>query len=93
VRDVDLRQETQASLAEKLPQYDAVFVSGGNTFRLLECMKKSGFTALIKEFLEKGIIYIYLQVLEVVSVLPILNLPKKLMIQVSLNFQQMNMMD
>ncbi|GHV20899.1 hypothetical protein FACS189428_0530 [Clostridia bacterium] len=55
VTDVDLRQETQTSLAEKLPQYDAVFVSGGNTFWLLECMKKSGFTALIREFLKKGI--------------------------------------
>ncbi|MDR0860759.1 MAG: peptidase E [Candidatus Peribacteria bacterium] len=52
---MDLRQETQISLKEKLPQYDAVFVSGGNGFWLLECMKKSGFTALIREFLKKGI--------------------------------------
>ena len=55
---IDLKQETPESLPQKLQNIDAVFVSGGNTFYLLDCMRSSGFSKQIYDFLNKGGIYL-----------------------------------
>lgn len=35
-----------------------IFVSGSNTFHLLEKVRESGFDKVVKEFVDKGVIYI-----------------------------------
>jgi dipeptidase E len=41
-----------------LDQTDVVFVAGGNTFFLLQEMRKGGFAELIHDYIHKGMIYI-----------------------------------
>ncbi len=55
VEDYDLEGKTRENLIEDLREFDLLFVSGGNTFYLLEKANESGFTQLIKEnyFVEK----------------------------------------
>lgn len=57
---VDLKKfynKSQQSLLAKLSQYDLIWARGGNTFLLRYTMKRSGFDAVIKELLSKGIVY------------------------------------
>lgn len=56
--DIDLRKLKGKNLYKKLSNIDVIFVSGGNTFYLLEIMKKSGFDKIIKKLLAKGIVYV-----------------------------------
>jgi dipeptidase E len=44
--------------ARELLDFDLVFVNGGNTYYLLDWIRKSNFDETIKEFLEKGGLYI-----------------------------------
>jgi dipeptidase E len=41
-----------------LDDTDVIFISGGNTFFLLQEMRKSGFTELIPEYVKKGMTYV-----------------------------------
>lgn len=54
---VDLADFEQATLKEKLQNYDVVWAVGGNTFCLRHQMKRSGFEDIIQELLEAGIVY------------------------------------
>lgn len=54
---IDLKGENQQTLLEKLSGYDIIFVEGGNTFYLLDYVKKSGFDKIIGELLDRGKIY------------------------------------
>jgi len=56
--DVDLKQENESSLREKLAEIDIIFIGGGNTFYLLKYIRESGFDKVIKELLDKDMIYI-----------------------------------
>jgi len=56
--DVDLKKENEISLSRKLDGFDMVFVTGGNTFYLLEQVRNSGFDKAIRKFLNKGGIYV-----------------------------------
>ena len=56
--EVDIKNKNQNSLRIELKNCDAVFVSGGNSFYLLEKSLESGFDKVIKELIGKGIIYI-----------------------------------
>ncbi|RJQ24851.1 hypothetical protein C4577_06935 [Candidatus Parcubacteria bacterium] len=56
--EIDLKQESENSLREKIDGFDAVFVEGGNTFYLLDLVRKSGFDKVLIEFLDKGKIYV-----------------------------------
>jgi dipeptidase E len=56
--DVDLKQESESSLSKKLDGFDMVFVTGGNTFYLLEKVRDSGFDVAIRRFLDRGGIYV-----------------------------------
>lgn len=58
VAELDLKQENEDSLGEKLNNFDVVFVEGGNTFYLLKYVRESGFDKVLKPFLDRGGIYI-----------------------------------
>jgi dipeptidase E len=58
VTDYDLKGKNISTLRHDLSIYDVVFVEGGNTFYLLNEMRKSGFDIVIKELLDKGAVYI-----------------------------------
>ena len=57
VSDFTLTGKSQEEVREMLQRTDFVFVSGGNTFFLLQEMNRSGFSELIGEYIEKGMIY------------------------------------
>lgn len=58
VTEVDLDKENKNSLYEKLSSYDVIYVNGGNTFYLLDRIRKSGFGEIITRLLDDGKIYI-----------------------------------
>lgn len=58
VEDVDIAEKNEKQLEELLGDKDVIYVQGGNTFFLLDQMRKSGFTKIIKKLLKKGIVYI-----------------------------------
>jgi dipeptidase E len=55
--DFTLTGKTSAQVKEMLDSTDFLFVSGGNTFFLLQEMRKSGFDSLIHEYVKNGLIY------------------------------------
>ena len=58
VKDVDIEGKSESVLREELSGIDVLFVSGGNTFYLLEKARESGFDKLAKEFIDAGKVYI-----------------------------------
>jgi dipeptidase E len=58
VTDYDLKGKTEDELRSDLSDFHLIYVSGGNTFYLLNEMKKSGFDRVIKDLLNQGIIYV-----------------------------------
>lgn len=54
---VDLKDKDEDQLRKSLQPMDMVYVCGGNSFYLLEKIYESGFDKVIKEFIEKGVIY------------------------------------
>lgn len=58
VIDVDIKDKTEKQLSEELKNFEIIFVSGGNTFYLLEKMKECNFEKSIKPLLKEGRIYI-----------------------------------
>lgn len=45
-------------MAGKLKAADIIFVEGGNTFYLMKYARESGFGELVKEFLDRGGVYV-----------------------------------
>ena len=58
VKDIDLKKETLISLKKKLADCDVIYVNGGNTFYLLDWIRKSGFNEIIKKILNKDRVYV-----------------------------------
>lgn len=58
VREVDIKNKTKQELLNELKNIDIIFVAGGNTFYLLEKFRENGFDKLVKEFIQKGVIYV-----------------------------------
>lgn len=58
VSSFDLKDKTEKEVRIALDNVDIVFVSGGNTFYLLEKVRQSGFDKAVKDFIGKGKIYI-----------------------------------
>ncbi len=58
VEEVDLKTGTEKLFQTKLADADVVFVEGGNTFYLLDWIRKSGFGKAVKNFLERGGVYV-----------------------------------
>lgn len=55
--EVDLVDENEDSLKEKLSTADIIYVQGGNTFYLLKYVRQSGFDKVTKDLLHQGKIY------------------------------------
>ncbi|MBN1792131.1 Type 1 glutamine amidotransferase-like domain-containing protein [Candidatus Woesearchaeota archaeon] len=47
----------EGKTVKDLMQFSAVYIGGGNTFKLLKLMRKSGFDKALKQYAKKGIIY------------------------------------
>lgn len=55
---VDLKEENEQSLREKLESCDVIYVNGGNTFYLLDWARKSGFDKVVKDLVGQGKTYV-----------------------------------
>ena len=58
VTDLDLKNKTKEEIDESLALADILLVAGGDTFYLMEKLKKSGADRAIKNFINRGGIYI-----------------------------------
>lgn len=58
IRDIDIEGKTYRQLSDELSAIDVLFVSGGNTFFLLEKAKESGFDKLVETLIRKSVVYI-----------------------------------
>lgn len=57
-KTIDLVDENETSLTEKLSNCDVIIVNGGNTFFLLDWVKKSGFDKVVKKLIDQGAVYV-----------------------------------
>lgn len=57
IEEIDLKYENEKSLMKRLSKTDVIYVNGGNTFYLLQWVRKSGFDKVVKNLLKKGKIY------------------------------------
>ncbi|MFH1244748.1 MAG: Type 1 glutamine amidotransferase-like domain-containing protein [bacterium] len=53
-----LKGKDQGQLLRDLSSFHVIFVEGGNCFYLLDWMRKSGFDIVIKQLLDRGVVYI-----------------------------------
>jgi dipeptidase E len=58
LKTVSLIDKSHRQLERELRDYDALFVSGGNTYYLLEQAQKSGFIEIVKDRVRSGLVYI-----------------------------------
>ncbi len=58
VVDLDLKTANTEEIKDKIDKASIVLVAGGDTFYLMDYLKKSGADEVIKKFVEKGGIYI-----------------------------------
>lgn len=56
--EIDLKRENQSFLERKLSEVDVVYVNGGNTFYLLDWVRKTGFDKVVRDFVDRGGIYL-----------------------------------
>ncbi|MFC1615364.1 Type 1 glutamine amidotransferase-like domain-containing protein [Patescibacteria group bacterium] len=56
--EIDIAGKNEDELRKILNGYDIIMVEGGNTFYLLKAVRESGFKNVMKELLEKGVVYI-----------------------------------
>ncbi|PKM93105.1 MAG: hypothetical protein CVU84_17500 [Firmicutes bacterium HGW-Firmicutes-1] len=58
---LDLRYyfNKQIELEERIREYDLIWISGGNSFVLLQAMKLSGFDVIIKKYYEEKVDIVY----------------------------------
>jgi len=58
VIDINIAGKIEKYLQKRLEKADIIFVSGGNTFYLLEKSISSGFDKIVKRLVERGVYYI-----------------------------------
>lgn len=56
--EVDIEGKTEVELGSILQGKDVVFVEGGNTFYLLNAVRESGFGRVVRDFIDRGGVYI-----------------------------------
>ena len=56
--EIDIDGKSQAELRKLFSDKDVVHVEGGNTNYLLMAIRKTGFAQIIKELIERGVIYV-----------------------------------
>ncbi|MEM6811572.1 MAG: Type 1 glutamine amidotransferase-like domain-containing protein [Pseudomonadota bacterium] len=57
-KEFDLYEKTEADLRNALQEIDIIYCTGGNTYVLLEWMKKTNFKLVLEDFFTQGGIYI-----------------------------------
>lgn len=57
-KTIHLKNKSESVLRNELNECDVIFVSGGNTYYLLEHAQKSGFLGIVKERVRSGVVYI-----------------------------------
>ena len=57
-KTIHLKNKSESVLRNELNECDVIFVSGGNTYYLLEHAQKSGFIEIAKERVHSGVVYI-----------------------------------
>ena len=58
IEEIDLRKQTPQSLSLILNDKDILVINGGNTFYLLYWIKKNKLDSVIKEQLQRGLVYV-----------------------------------
>lgn len=58
VEEVDIEGKNYSQLLSLLSNFDIIYVQGGNTFYLLDKMRRCNFKKVMKKLFRKGIIYI-----------------------------------
>ena len=58
VQVVDIAGKSEGELCEILGNQDVIYVEGGNGFYLLKQVKESGFEIVIKELIDRGVVYV-----------------------------------
>ncbi|MBI4226019.1 Type 1 glutamine amidotransferase-like domain-containing protein [Candidatus Roizmanbacteria bacterium] len=58
IKELDLKRENKNTLYKKLSACDVIYIGGGNTFYLLNWIRKSGFNEIIYDLLNKGKTYV-----------------------------------
>jgi len=58
IKEIDLKNENKKSLLNKMSECDIIFIEGGNTYYLLDQIRKSGFDKIIGQLLNEGKIYV-----------------------------------
>ncbi len=56
--EIDIEGKNEAELSKLLEDKDVIYVQGGNTFYLLKYVRESGFDKIVKDLIDKGVIYI-----------------------------------
>lgn len=56
--EIDIEGKKKFELREILKDKDIIYVAGGNTFYLLNAARESGFDSLVKELVERGVLYV-----------------------------------
>ncbi len=56
--EIDIAGMNEEELKKALDGYDIIMVDGGNTFYLLKAVRESGFEKVVKELIERGVVYI-----------------------------------
>lgn len=56
--ETNLNKKTPKTLAKELKDVDIIYVTGGNTFYLLQKSIESGFSRLINELIRNGVLYV-----------------------------------
>lgn len=54
----DIKGKDATTLRQELSTYDVIYVTGGNTFYLLHHARLSGFDVVIKDLINRGVVYI-----------------------------------
>ncbi|WP_194927213.1 Type 1 glutamine amidotransferase-like domain-containing protein [Catenulispora pinisilvae] len=54
VTDIDMWEGSGTGVAERLPDYRGVYIGGGNTFRLLDLVRRNGLLPSLQDFIEHG---------------------------------------
>ncbi|MCD4705299.1 peptidase E [bacterium] len=55
---IDITGKNENELRDTLGRYDVIMVEGGNVFYLLKMVRESGFDNVIKDLINKGVVYI-----------------------------------
>ena len=58
VEDIDVKGKTENELRRILKDKDVIYVQGGSPYYLLKYVKESGFDKVVKDLINKGVLYI-----------------------------------